>query len=189
MANFLNKLLHSSIHRTTGNILRKFSSESVHVSSSNSKWMPQLVHSVLENNWIYKRNEIIQTPINQKHHIDLPRSIIYPITIEDPSKNNIVMEEPPQIIENHIEAARLIVIRRQKMKNHKLKKLRKRLRFERAKIRQKRELKKEKEFQAVLIQQCKEAETFSAEEYVQSRIQKYKEALVYVPKERKTFYD
>lgn len=42
-------------------------------------------------------------------------------------------------------------------------------------VRQRRELKKEKEFQAVLIQQCKEAEKFSAEQYVQARLDKLNE--------------
>lgn len=44
-------------------------------------------------------------------------------------------------------------------------------------IRQKRELKKEKDFQAILIQQCKDGEAFSAEEYVNSRLTKLKELL------------
>lgn len=42
-------------------------------------------------------------------------------------------------------------------------------------VRQRRELKKEKEFQAGLIQQCKEAESFSAEKYVQERLDKLNE--------------
>ncbi|KAG5877082.1 hypothetical protein JTB14_011786 [Gonioctena quinquepunctata] len=74
-----------------------------------------------------------------------------------------------------MEAARLIVIRRKKMKKHKLRKLRKKMKFEWAKRRQRKELRKEKTFQAKLIQQCKEAETFSAEQYVQERINKWKE--------------
>lgn len=69
-----------------------------------------------------------------------------------------------------IQAARLIVIRRRKMKKHKLQKLRKKMKFEWAKVRQRREMRKEKAFQAVLINQIKEAEKFSAENYVLEKI-------------------
>uniref|UniRef100_A0A4Y0BRV2 Small ribosomal subunit protein mS38 n=1 Tax=Anopheles funestus TaxID=62324 RepID=A0A4Y0BRV2_ANOFN len=68
------------------------------------------------------------------------------------------------------QAARLIVIRRRKMRKHKLRKLRKRMKFEWLKLRQRRELKKEKLFQAELIGQIKEAEKFSAEAYVASKL-------------------
>uniref|UniRef100_A0A182NJF2 Ribosomal protein mS38 C-terminal domain-containing protein n=1 Tax=Anopheles dirus TaxID=7168 RepID=A0A182NJF2_9DIPT len=68
------------------------------------------------------------------------------------------------------QAARLIVIRRRKMRKHKLKKLRKRMKFEWLKVRQRRELKKEKLFQAELVNQIKEAEKFSAEAYVASKL-------------------
>jgi aurora kinase A-interacting protein len=69
------------------------------------------------------------------------------------------------------QAARLIVIRKRKMRKHKLKKLRKKMKFEWAKVRQRREMRKEKAFQAVLINQIKEAEKFSAENYVMEKIQ------------------
>jgi len=65
-----------------------------------------------------------------------------------------------------MEAARLIVIRRRKMKKHKLKKLRRKMKFEWAKVRQRREMRKEKAFQATLLAQIKQAESFSAEQYV-----------------------
>lgn len=62
--------------------------------------------------------------------------------------------------DNEIQAARLIVIRRKKMKKHKLKKLRKRMKYVWAKVRQKREMRKEKAFQAELLGQvC--VQTFS----------------------------
>lgn len=75
------------------------------------------------------------------------------------------------------QAARLIIIRRKKMKKHKLRKLRLKMKFVWRSVRQKREWKKEKEFQAGLIAQCKEAEAFSAEDYVQERINKLNELL------------
>lgn len=59
----------------------------------------------------------------------------------------------PKVNNDEIQAARLIVIRRNKMKKHKLRKLRKRMKFVWAKIRQKREMRKEKAFQAELIAQ------------------------------------
>lgn len=59
------------------------------------------------------------------------------------------------LVENveEIQAARLIVIRRKKMKKHKLRKLRKRMKYVWAKVRQKREMKKEKIFQTELLGQ------------------------------------
>ncbi|GFG41005.1 hypothetical protein Cfor_12601 [Coptotermes formosanus] len=69
------------------------------------------------------------------------------------------------------QAARLIVIRRRKMKKHKLKKLRIKMKYEWAKVRQRREMRKEKAFQAGLISQIKEAERFDAEKYVAERLQ------------------
>ncbi|CAD6995075.1 unnamed protein product [Ceratitis capitata] len=74
-----------------------------------------------------------------------------------------------------MEAARLIVIRRRKMKKHKLKKLRRKMKFEWAKVRQRREMRKEKAFQAKLIAQVKAGEAFSAEQYVQEQLRKANE--------------
>ncbi|XP_049951322.1 uncharacterized protein LOC126458383 [Schistocerca serialis cubense] len=69
-------------------------------------------------------------------------------------------------------AARLIVIRRRKMKKHKLRKLRKRMKFEWAKVRQRRELRKEKKFQAGLIKKIKIAESFDAKAFVAQKLAK-----------------
>ncbi|XP_044754879.1 uncharacterized protein LOC123313865 [Coccinella septempunctata] len=189
MANFFTRVLKTSFQKKIGpsfNFFRLLTCESGSVSAIPPiiKFTPQL--SKIENNWIYQRNEDIRTPFNYGHKIEIPRNFILPL-VEDPSENKLVIEPPSEKNDNSIEAARLIVIRRQKMKNHKLKKLRKKLKFVRAKIRQKRELKREKEFQETLIQQCKTAEAFSAEEYVESRIKKYQEALSYVPKETSSY--
>ncbi|XP_055370857.1 uncharacterized protein LOC129605246 [Condylostylus longicornis] len=95
------------------------------------------------------------------------------VYIENP---NATIEMPPQNkVEDVIQAARLIVIRRRKMKKHKLKKLRKKMKFEWAKVRQRREMRKEKAFQAVLINQIKEAERFSAEQYVEQKLKQANE--------------
>ncbi|EDX14803.1 GD21413 [Drosophila simulans] len=55
---------------------------------------------------------------------------------------------------------------RRKMKKHKLKKLRRKMKFEWAKVRQRREMRKEKAFQAKLISQIKQAKAFSAEQHI-----------------------
>lgn len=68
------------------------------------------------------------------------------------------------------QAVRLIVIRRKKMKKHKRKKLRKRMHFIWLKIRNKRNLKKEKLFQAELIDKIKQAQAFDARVYVKERL-------------------
>lgn len=58
------------------------------------------------------------------------------------------------------------------MKKHKRRKLWKRMKFEWAKRRQRREFRKEKLFQGEMVAQIKEAEKFSAEEYVEEKIKK-----------------
>ncbi|XP_071439548.1 uncharacterized protein [Hetaerina americana] len=78
-------------------------------------------------------------------------------------------------------AARLIVIRRRKMKKHKLRKLRKRMKFEWAKIRQRREMKKEKAFQAELLAEIRLAEKFNAEEWALDVLKRAKETPISKP--------
>lgn len=75
-----------------------------------------------------------------------------PIKIPRPTIS-LPLVDPLVDKDNEIQAARLIVIRRNKMKKHKLRKLRKRMKYIWAKVRQKREIKKEKVFQAELIAQ------------------------------------
>ncbi|CAH0555919.1 unnamed protein product [Brassicogethes aeneus] len=129
------------------------------------------------NNWIYRENDRIQAPIN-KTKIDIPKGFNYIQPLIEPLQN-LVIEAPSTVNSDvTIEAARLIVIRRKKMKKHKLRKLRKRMKFEWAKVRQRREMKKEKLFQAELIQQCKEAEAFSAEQYVEDKLNKLNEIVI-----------
>uniref|UniRef100_A0AAG5DHG1 Ribosomal protein mS38 C-terminal domain-containing protein n=1 Tax=Anopheles atroparvus TaxID=41427 RepID=A0AAG5DHG1_ANOAO len=87
-----------------------------------------------------------------------------------PSPNVKNVERENSVRKSEKRAARLIVIRRRKMRKHKLRKLRKRMKFEWLKVRQRRELKKEKLFQAELLNQIKDAEKFSAEAYVASKL-------------------
>jgi len=92
----------------------------------------------------------------------------------DPSENAQIREAPSgQVIEK--QAARLIVIRRRMMKKHKLKKLRKKMKFDWLKIIQRREYKKEKEFQATQMARVREAEAFDAEAYVADFLRQTKE--------------
>ncbi|XP_044272265.1 uncharacterized protein LOC123016097 [Tribolium madens] len=137
--------------------------------------IPQV--SLTNNPWIWQKNDKVETPkIKNIIHIDLPNGLKYVPPLEDPSLSKGI--ELPTINGGITkEAARLIAIRRRKMKRHKLKKLRKRMKFEWAKKRQRREWNKEKLFQAELIQQCKDGEAFSAEKYVEERLAKLKEVM------------
>jgi hypothetical protein len=87
-----------------------------------------------------------------------------------------VVEDPNKVIEK--KAARLIVIRRRKMKRHQLKKLRVKMKFEWAKIRQRREMAKEKAFQGEIMEQIRAAEKFSAAAYATQKIDKANEVLI-----------
>ncbi|XP_055945345.1 uncharacterized protein LOC129976032 [Argiope bruennichi] len=81
--------------------------------------------------------------------------------------NKVEISDPPpskQIIKK--EAVRMILIRRRKMRKHKLRKLRKRMKFVFAKIKLKRELRKEQEFRKELLSQVEAADKFDAKAYV-----------------------
>lgn len=92
----------------------------------------------------------------------------------DPIAKRQIKEAPPnQVTEK--QAARLIVIRRQKMKKHKLRKLRKKMKFVYLKARQKREYKKEKLFQATQMSLVREFEAFDAANFVADILQKTKQ--------------
>ncbi|XP_055613126.1 uncharacterized protein LOC129759643 [Uranotaenia lowii] len=110
-----------------------------------------LIDRIIENP-LHSRITEIGDAVQQKHtNMDLPTS-------------------SGKVDDNGIQCARLIVIRRRKMRKHKLKKLRKKMKFLWAKVRQRRELRKEKAFQAGLIAQIKDAERFSAEAYVADKL-------------------
>ncbi|BES91640.1 Hypothetical protein NTJ_04448 [Nesidiocoris tenuis] len=95
------------------------------------------------------------------------------IWIPPPDRIPAPIENPTEVIEK--QAARLIVIRRRKMRRHKLKKLRKRMKYEWAKKRQRRELKKEKAFQAELMAQIRESKKFDAAAYVAEKLRQANE--------------
>lgn len=156
-----------------GSLIRSLHNASSVVKNSNSGFLP-LLSSHQNNHWIYQRNENIGLPLKTPSILDQIQDNLKWVP-PSPTKEQPV--EAPSLPNNNSvkEAARLIIIRRKKMKKHKLRKLRLRMKYVWAKVRQKREWKKEKEFQAGLIAQCKTAETFSAEEYVQQRIKRLNE--------------
>lgn len=94
------------------------------------KVAPQIILS--NNSWIYQQNDKIITPIPTAT-INLPNYVRWVPPLQDPTTNKII-EDPSSVKESPKEAARLIVIRRKKMKKHKLRKLRKRMKFEWRKV-------------------------------------------------------
>lgn len=126
-------------------------------------------------------------PPNAGNAIEDPRAnILNDIDTPITRISNEIAEKPAQTVQdfelptadgtdNAKQAKKTTIrIRKRKMRKHQLKKLRKRMKFEWAKKKQKRLLKKEKDFHAVLIAQIKEAEKFSAEEYVTEKLNKSK---------------
>lgn len=120
----------------------------------------------------------IYTNGNLKNIIEMPVAKISPL--QEPI-NRLPIQYDLPILEKSIDlptngkifekqAVRLIVIRRKKMKKHQRKKLRKRMYFIWLKIRNKRNLKREKLFQAELIDKIKQAQAFDARVYVKERL-------------------
>ncbi|KAF7417791.1 hypothetical protein HZH68_000444 [Vespula germanica] len=145
----------------------------------NIKFAPRTLNIDFElpmNNDIYK--SIIDIPITGISKIENPNRYL-PIHHELPVPNKS-MELPT--IENTIEkqAVRLIVIRRRKMKKHQRRKLRKKMKFYWRKIKQRRELLKEKAFQAEQVTLIKQAESFDPVKYVNERLQELDKE--YIPK-------
>ncbi|CAL7933224.1 unnamed protein product [Xylocopa violacea] len=116
--------------------------------------------------------------ITNKSICEIPLSIYIP-SIEDPLRQPIQQDQP--VIEKSVElpstenileklAVHMIRIRRQKMKKHKRKKFRKRMKFVWAKIRARRNILKEKTFQAALLAKIKTAHAFDAKKYVEERL-------------------
>lgn len=95
--------------------------------------------------------------------------------------------ENPDLPKVEKQAARMIVIRRRKMKKHKLRKLRKVRKFEYRRMALKRKTQKEKDFKMKLMTQMKEAEKFDAKSYVENLIRIAKEEIVEPPKTRLGF--
>ncbi|XP_063848606.1 uncharacterized protein LOC135093322 isoform X1 [Scylla paramamosain] len=104
---------------------------------------------------------------------DLP-SILNIFEKTDPGTPQQKVEAPTnQVAEK--QAARLIITRRKKMRKHKLRKLRKKMKFVWAKVRQKREYRKEKQFQAEQMAKVRRYDAFDAAEYVKDILRQTKE--------------
>lgn len=115
-----------------------------------------IIRSISSVNQLPLGSPILPVSINlptviKKKIIDKPNPCI-PLRIPKPTVS-LPLIDPLVDNANEIQAARLIVIRRKKMKKHKLRKLRKRMKYVWAKVRQKREMRKEKAFQAELLGQ------------------------------------
>lgn len=115
-------------------------------------------------------------PLPRSQVIELPQ-IRTNISYEDKPQSHSVEEPTPSTVHEK-QAARLIVIRRKKMKKHKLRKLRKRMKFEWAKKRQRRELRKEKLFQEHLLNNIKTAQSFDAAKYAADKRAQAKEEIL-----------
>ncbi|XP_059047410.1 uncharacterized protein LOC131842861 [Achroia grisella] len=124
-----------------------------------------LTVEIADNNNIV--NKIRQDPIPYVPIIN-PRSIL-PLIESNWRKDEIGL---PAIQKEEIQAIRLIVIRRKKMKKHQRRKLWKRMRHRWARVRQHRRQHKEKVFQNSLLAMVKEANDFSAEQYVAEKLKK-----------------
>lgn len=112
---------------------------------------------------------------DERRNIDTPVSTVVNEIMEKINNNIGSMDLPPLEGQNEsIEAAVMIEIRRQKMKKHKRKKLLKKMKFVYAKRQLRRRLRKEKVFQAELLAQIKEADKFSAEQYVADKLARLK---------------
>jgi len=107
---------------------------------------------------------------------------------QDPSKKNTVgIEDPMLPFMNFIDcpipensgiekqAARLIVIRRIKMNKHKLRKLRKRMKFRWDRVKTKRKTRREKAFLDAKLAQIREFERLDAKQFVDDCIRRAKE--------------
>lgn len=117
-------------------------------------------------------NQRIEEPgRDDRKNIDTPVSTIVNEIMEKINDNKGDMDLPPLEGQDETkEAAVMIEIRRLKMKKHKRKKLLKKMKFVFAKRALRRRMKREKEFQAMLLAQIRDAEKFSAEQYVADKL-------------------
>ncbi|XP_057652315.1 uncharacterized protein LOC130891521 [Diorhabda carinulata] len=169
------RILQVTKHKLTKVIIPVQQFSNLHIQKTSSSLSLLANVSSVYNPWIYQQNNNLNLPQNINSNVELPNCIKAILPKIEPIKRDII--EAPALDDTvKKEAVKMIVIRRKKMKKHKLRKLRKRMKFEWAKKRQRRELKKEKLFQAELIQQYKTAEKFSAEEYVTTKLKEFDQA-------------
>lgn len=113
--------------------MHSFITSTTHANNVQSLVLPQI--AVAQNKWIYRENDQIRLPlISNIVNVELPNGQIWVPPISEPTEQDIIEAPSSNSSDTVIEAARLITIRKKKMKKHKLRKLRKRLKFERAKV-------------------------------------------------------
>lgn len=99
------------------------------------------------------------------------QDIASPKFIADPLINNIkIIDAPVSGRPEKMEAVRMILIRRRKMRKHKLRKLRKRMKFVFAKRKLRRQLRRVQAFRTELLTQVEAADKFDAKVYVENII-------------------
>lgn len=129
------------------------------------------------------RKRIEEPDANKKQVIQNPESaIVKEITETNMNESNSFDLPPAEGQNESIELAIMVEIRRLKMKKHKRRKFLKRMKFEHAKRKLRREQRKEKDFQAELLAQIRQAEKFSAEFFVADKLARAK-AKVKLPSE------
>jgi len=118
----------------------------------------------------------IRITVPQSHvsqPLESPGTSLTDFWIEDPLKRPVVIDKsPPSNVKK--EAARLIVIRRKKMNKHKLRKLRKRMKYVYAKVKLRREIRNEKLFLNTQMALIREAQKFDAKAYVSDILRRAK---------------
>lgn len=119
-----------------GSLITQFRNLNTLESKTHNFIKPLLSTSETYNHWIWKKEETINdVSIRNIKPIQLPNNLFWiPPCDNDYTKANINEISEPDRNNHNIEAARLIVIRRKKMKKHKLKKLRKKMKYEWAKV-------------------------------------------------------
>lgn len=119
----------------TSNINRKISTRIT--TASTNRILAPISCSYLHNPWIWQKQEQIKLPVNHIKPITLPNGMLTILPLTEPEHESIIskiIEDPVSVNNDTKQAARLIVIRRKKMKKHKLRKLRKRMKYEWAKV-------------------------------------------------------
>lgn len=129
-------------------------------------------------------NRRIEDPTkDHRRNITIPDSMIIREITESNMDALLGLELPPNEGQSEDkEAIDMIEIRRLKMKKHQRRKWLKKYKYPEAKRRLRLRKRKEKEFQAELLAQIREAETFSPEKYVEDKLATLN---VKIPKEQK----
>lgn len=133
------------------------------------KFAPRTLNVEFElpkNNGVYQN--IIEIPFRRIPIIENPNKYL-PIQHDLPLLEKS-MELPTNINITEKQAASMIIIRRKKMKKHQRKKFRKRMQFFWRKVKQRRELLREKNFQAEQVALIQKAENFDPAKYVMEKL-------------------